>query len=81
VVLNRGGTPPKGGVNKFPGVHEPYALYNMESLIKNLPINTFVFATYLESGDLKQRTINWGRRGREKYKNHCTRHFVHVRSL
>jgi len=38
-----------------------------------LPINVFAFTTYLKIGGLKQRTITYGRRSRDKVKNYWPR--------
>jgi len=63
VVLNRGES-----IN-FQGGARRYASCNVESLINKVTNNTFVFTTYWKSGELKQRTITQGKRGRKKVKN------------
>ena len=52
VVHNRWAFLPRGASVNFLGGTSPYMLYNVQSLNKNLPINTFVFKAYLNKGQL-----------------------------
>ena len=57
VVLNRGGTPPRGESINFQVAQALTCFRTWKLWSRNLPINTFAFTAYLKSGGLKQRTI------------------------
>jgi len=66
-VIDRDARLPRETSINVQGGAGPFALYNMERFWTG---KCSVQFAYLKSGGLKQKTITWGRRGREKVKKH-----------